>query len=132
VTFLVTRLITRSIRAGRGPFHDNAVGGVHVHHAALLAVFVPVLAYTGAIRLARPGSWWTGTGTTHARSATSAQPNGRRATTPGGTHASGAWPTSSPAHPTPARRLRRDAVRYPNSSTSIEAPHRMVSGVRLA
>lgn len=32
-TFLVTRLITRSIRAGRGPFRDNAVGGVHVHHA---------------------------------------------------------------------------------------------------
>lgn len=33
-TFLVTRLITRSIRAGRGPFRDNvSAGGTHVHHA---------------------------------------------------------------------------------------------------
>ena len=34
MTFLVTRLITRSIRAGRGPFRDNvSAGGTHVHHA---------------------------------------------------------------------------------------------------
>ncbi|RBY77233.1 hypothetical protein DQ238_15155 [Geodermatophilus sp. TF02-6] len=32
VTFLVTRLVTRAIRTGRGPFHDESVGGVHVHH----------------------------------------------------------------------------------------------------
>ncbi len=32
VTFVATRLITRMIRAGRGPFRNTAVGGVHVHH----------------------------------------------------------------------------------------------------
>lgn len=33
LTFLITRTITRMIRAGKGPFHDNVVGGVHIHHA---------------------------------------------------------------------------------------------------
>jgi hypothetical protein len=34
LTFLTTRTITRMIRAGKGPFHDNVSGsGVHVHHA---------------------------------------------------------------------------------------------------
>lgn len=45
VTFLVTRTITRMIRAGRGPFHNNvSSSGLHVHHA------VPgiVLLITGA------------------------------------------------------------------------------------
>lgn len=32
-TFLVTRGITRLIRAGKGPFRDNVAGGVHIHHA---------------------------------------------------------------------------------------------------
>ena len=33
VTFVVTRFVTHMIRTGRGPFRDNTVGGVHVHHA---------------------------------------------------------------------------------------------------
>ncbi len=33
LTFLTTRGITRSIRAGRGPFHNISDGGTHVHHA---------------------------------------------------------------------------------------------------
>jgi hypothetical protein len=33
-TFVVTRAIVRSIRAGRGPLHDDVrPGGLHVHHA---------------------------------------------------------------------------------------------------
>ncbi|AXK32113.1 hypothetical protein DVA86_05020 [Streptomyces armeniacus] len=32
VTFAVTRLVTRMIRAGRGPFRNVTPGGVHVHH----------------------------------------------------------------------------------------------------
>jgi hypothetical protein len=32
VTFLVTRLVTHMIRSGRGPFRDNTMGGVHIHH----------------------------------------------------------------------------------------------------
>ncbi len=31
-TFALTRVIVRMIRAGKGPFSDNSVGGVHVHH----------------------------------------------------------------------------------------------------
>src|SRR4051794_16139553 len=34
LTFLLTRLITHAIRAGRGPFHDTDVGGVRLPHAA--------------------------------------------------------------------------------------------------
>jgi hypothetical protein len=34
ITFIVTRAITRMIRAGRGPFKDNvSESGLHVHHA---------------------------------------------------------------------------------------------------
>ena len=32
VTFLVTRYVTHMIRSGRGPFRDNTVGGMHIHH----------------------------------------------------------------------------------------------------
>jgi hypothetical protein len=32
VTFVITRIIVRAIRAGKGPFKDNSVGGIHVHH----------------------------------------------------------------------------------------------------
>jgi hypothetical protein len=32
-TFIVTRTITRMIRAGRGPFRNHIAGGVHIHHA---------------------------------------------------------------------------------------------------
>ncbi|WP_308282374.1 hypothetical protein [Streptomyces lichenis] len=32
VTFLVTRTITRLIRAGRGPFRNVTPGGLHIHH----------------------------------------------------------------------------------------------------
>ncbi|MEV0369385.1 hypothetical protein AB0I10_06130 [Streptomyces sp. NPDC050636] len=32
LTFLVTRAITRLIRAGKGPFRDITSGGTHVHH----------------------------------------------------------------------------------------------------
>ncbi|MEU5401638.1 hypothetical protein ABZ348_20350 [Streptomyces sp. NPDC005963] len=32
LTFLITRVITRMIRAGRGPFRNITPGGVHIHH----------------------------------------------------------------------------------------------------
>jgi hypothetical protein len=32
LTFAMVRGITHAIRAGVGPFHDVAAGGVHVHH----------------------------------------------------------------------------------------------------
>lgn len=56
VTFLATRLITHLIRAGRGPFRDTTVGGVHVHHQ-VYGIFL--LLGTGTTALAyRPGSPW--------------------------------------------------------------------------
>lgn len=51
VTFLITRVITRRIRAGKGPFHDVDTHGLHIHHSvpglillllgALLAISAP-------------------------------------------------------------------------------------------
>ncbi|MEV4329022.1 hypothetical protein AB0K02_00490 [Streptomyces sp. NPDC049597] len=32
LTFLVTRTVTRMIRAGRGPFRNVTPGGMHIHH----------------------------------------------------------------------------------------------------
>lgn len=56
VVFLATRVIVRMIRAGRGPFGDTAVGGVHVHHL-VYGVFAMLLA--GAAEFAyRPASPW--------------------------------------------------------------------------
>jgi hypothetical protein len=46
LTFLGTRVITRLIRAGRGPFRNNvSAGGTHVHHA----VYGIVLLVLGAL-----------------------------------------------------------------------------------
>lgn len=56
VAFVVTRLITRLIRAGRGPFRDMSVGGVHLHHQ-VFGIFL--LLGTGAVEIAyRPSSPW--------------------------------------------------------------------------
>jgi hypothetical protein len=56
VTFVVTRLITRLIRAGRGPFKDMSVGGVHLHHQ-VFGIFL--LLGVGALEIAyRPLSPW--------------------------------------------------------------------------
>jgi hypothetical protein len=55
VTFVGTRIITRLIRSGRGPFKDNVTeGGVHVHHAIpglvlLLVGAVTALGATGYV-----------------------------------------------------------------------------------
>jgi hypothetical protein len=56
VTFLATRLITHLIHAGRGPFHDTSVGGVHIHHE-VYGIFL--LLGTGTTALAfHPASPW--------------------------------------------------------------------------
>ncbi|MGF1425657.1 hypothetical protein [Kitasatospora sp. LaBMicrA B282] len=54
LTFLGTRLVTRLIRSGRGPFRDVEVGGTHLHHQVygILGMLV-----AGAVEFAyRPGS----------------------------------------------------------------------------
>ncbi|HJQ44847.1 MAG TPA: hypothetical protein VJ870_00800 [Amycolatopsis sp.] len=56
VTFAVTRTIVRLIRAGRGPFRDVEIGGVHVHHS-VYGIFLILLA--GTIEFAyTPGAPW--------------------------------------------------------------------------
>ena len=56
VTFVLTRAITRMIRAGIGPFKNNvSAGGLHIHHAVpgiLLLIFGALMAIRG------PGSPW--------------------------------------------------------------------------
>ncbi|MCO1656459.1 hypothetical protein KDL28_15465 [Pseudonocardia sp. S2-4] len=56
VTFVLTRVVTRLIRAGRGPFRDTTVGGVHIHHQ-VYGIFL--LLGVGLLELAyRPASPW--------------------------------------------------------------------------
>lgn len=42
LTFITTRIITRLIRSGRGPFKNVSAGGVHVHHVVpgIIAVLI--------------------------------------------------------------------------------------------
>lgn len=45
-TFVITRIITRTIRSGRGPFKDNvSASGLHVHHAVPGVVLLIVGAF---------------------------------------------------------------------------------------
>src|SRR4051794_22806137 len=58
VTFVVTRTITRMIRAGKGPFRDNvSESGLHVHHAVPGIVLLVVGAFV-AVGTSGSGSGW--------------------------------------------------------------------------
>ncbi|MEO6126144.1 MAG: hypothetical protein ABIR32_20795 [Ilumatobacteraceae bacterium] len=57
VTFLATRLVTRLIRAGRGPFSDNvSASGLHVHHSAPGIIALVIGAFT-AVASASDSAW---------------------------------------------------------------------------
>lgn len=45
LAFAVVRLLTHSIRAGRGPFHDIEVGGRHIHHLVWGILLLLVVGY---------------------------------------------------------------------------------------
>jgi hypothetical protein len=45
LTFVVVRIITHAIRAGRGPFGNVSVGGLHLHHLVPGIVLVLVTGY---------------------------------------------------------------------------------------
>lgn len=47
LTFLVTRTITRLIRAGKGPFRNVTPGGIHVHHVVPGVVLMVVGGFIG-------------------------------------------------------------------------------------
>lgn len=51
LTFLVTRVITRLIRAGRGPFGNVKAGGLHIHHV-VPGVLLTVIGGFGAVAAA--------------------------------------------------------------------------------
>ncbi|MFI1176072.1 hypothetical protein [Streptomyces melanogenes] len=54
LTFLVTRTITRLIRAGRGPFRNIKPGGMHIHHV-VPGVILTVVGGFGAVGSGRHG-----------------------------------------------------------------------------
>ena len=54
LTFAVTRVITRMIRAGKGPFRNIAPGGVHIHHV-VPGVVLTVVGGFGAVSSGRHG-----------------------------------------------------------------------------
>lgn len=54
LTFAVTRLITRMIRAGRGPFRNFTPGGVHIHHV-VPGVVLTIVGGFGAVAGDRHG-----------------------------------------------------------------------------
>jgi hypothetical protein len=56
LTFLATRVITRAIRSGRGPFRDAKLGGVHVHHE-VYGIFLVLGAGTAEFTY-RPAAPW--------------------------------------------------------------------------
>lgn len=56
LTFLITRTITRLIRAGKGPFRNvSGAGGVHIHHV-VPGVVLTVLGGFGAVASGREGA----------------------------------------------------------------------------
>ncbi|MFF3760589.1 hypothetical protein [Streptomyces sp. NPDC002185] len=54
LTFLVTRTITRLIRAGKGPFKNVSSGGLHIHHV-VPGVVLTVIGGFGAVGSDRHG-----------------------------------------------------------------------------
>ncbi|MEU3603415.1 hypothetical protein ABZ714_32615 [Streptomyces sp. NPDC006798] len=54
LTFLLTRTVTRLIRAGRGPFRNVTPGGVHIHHV-VPGVILTVIGGFGAVGSGRHG-----------------------------------------------------------------------------
>ncbi|QDY80828.1 hypothetical protein [Streptomyces qinzhouensis] len=54
LTFLITRTVTRLIRAGRGPFRNITPGGLHIHHV-VPGVILTVVGGFGAVGSGRHG-----------------------------------------------------------------------------
>ncbi|GAA3789576.1 hypothetical protein GCM10022403_024880 [Streptomyces coacervatus] len=54
LTFLITRVITRLIRAGRGPFGNVKAGGLHIHHV-VPGVVLAIVGGFGAVASSRHG-----------------------------------------------------------------------------
>jgi hypothetical protein len=58
LTFLTTRTITRMIRAGKGPFHDNVSdSGLHIHHAVPGIILLTIGAFVAVGTSGRDTAW---------------------------------------------------------------------------
>jgi hypothetical protein len=51
VTFAIVRVVVHAIRAGRGPFHDVAVGSIHVHHLVFGILLLLVVGYLWLVQV---------------------------------------------------------------------------------
>jgi hypothetical protein len=56
VVFLVTRAIVRLIRSGRGPFRNQSIGGVHIHHL-VHGIVLMLVAGAGEFLYRPEGAW---------------------------------------------------------------------------
>ncbi|MEU9959286.1 hypothetical protein [Streptomyces sp. NPDC050982] len=54
LTFVITRIVVRMIRAGKGPFGNVEAGGVHIHHV-VPGVVLTVIGGFGAVASGRHG-----------------------------------------------------------------------------
>jgi adenosylcobinamide-GDP ribazoletransferase len=54
LTFLITRVVTRLIRAGKGPFGNVEAGGVHIHHV-VPGIILTLVGGFGAVASSRHG-----------------------------------------------------------------------------
>jgi hypothetical protein len=62
-SFAVVRVLTHAIRAGRGPFHDVAMGGRHIHHMVWGIFLLLVVGYAWLLQIGTGqgrGSRWCG------------------------------------------------------------------------
>jgi hypothetical protein len=63
LSFTTVRVLTHSIRAGRGPFHNVEVGGRHIHHLVWGILLVLIVGYGWLLQIGtdiRSRSRWPG------------------------------------------------------------------------
>lgn len=63
LSFAVVRVLTHSIRAGRGPFHNVEVGGRHIHHLVWGILLLLIVGYGWLLQIGtdvRSRSRWPG------------------------------------------------------------------------
>src|SRR6266481_4877252 len=57
LTFGIVRLITHTIRAGVGPFHNVTSGGLHIHHLVWGVLLLLLVAYVWLLEVGVGSSW---------------------------------------------------------------------------
>jgi hypothetical protein len=63
LSFAIVRLLTHSIRAGRGPFHNIEAGGLHIHHLVWGILLLLIVGYGWLLQIGtdvRGQSRWPG------------------------------------------------------------------------